>query len=92
MEGFTKVAGRRVEERADKLEQERWESDGGTAALVLADVSKRIEDKFGKVRYGTRRASSYSATGRYDGHSAGARADISGGRTKQMANRRALNS
>jgi len=90
MEGFYKVAGNRVETEAAKREQSRWESDGGSTALVLADVSKRIEDKFGKAKYSTRRQSSYDRAGDMDGRREGSRADLSGGRTKRFASKKQI--
>lgn len=84
-EGFSSRVSARIREQAESRDSERSHS----SALVLADVDRRVAEKFGKVRYGTRRINTDPA-GRSDGRMAGNSADLSGGRTKQFAGRKQL--
>jgi hypothetical protein len=90
MEGYFDRVRNRIKEQANQRESERMSSEGGHTALVLANVQGRIEEKFGKVSYGTRRTHIGCDAGHSDGGYHGARADISGGRTKQISSRKAL--
>lgn len=74
MESFFSTVGNRIVSQARERDRERTHSQ----ALVLADVEKRITEKFGKVRYGSRRASSYDSTAAHYGRKAGENANLSG--------------
>ncbi len=82
----------RVRDRVAEQARERKQTHASGTDMVLVGVQKRIEEKFGKSRYGSRRVSDSCATGRNDGRQAGDRADMSGGQTKQMANRKQVTS
>lgn len=88
-EGYCRRVGERIDEQARERAAELAKDTSGTA-LVLVGVQKRIEEEFGKARYGTRRASDSCAAGRNDGRRAGDRADMSGGQTGRVNARRQI--
>lgn len=86
-EGFMTRVGQRIQEDARNRQQE---NTGTSRELVLTNSKKRVEEHFGKVRYGTRRASNRSAVGRAHGSDAGSSADVSGGKTRGIGSRKQL--
>ncbi len=93
-EGYCDRVRDRINEQAREraAARKREDAETGTSTdLIVVGIEQRVAEKFGKARYGTRRASTnYCATGRNDGNRAGSRADLSGGRTKQFANRKQI--
>jgi hypothetical protein len=80
---------------ADRIREQHREREIVAKAegtdLVLVGAQKRVEEHFGRARYGSRRVQTrYCAAGRHDGQREGSRADLSGGRTRQLGNRRML--
>ena len=93
-EGYCSRVSDLIREQARERAAQRRAEDaeaGTSTALVIVGIEERVAAKFGKARYGSRRVNTaYCATGRADGSYAGSRADLSGGRTKQFANRKQI--
>lgn len=89
MEGFYARVGDRIAVAARKRAAERDEESSTGTDLVLMDIEKRIQQKFGKAKYGKRRTN-YDSTGYADGGKAGNSADLSAGRTRQMGRNKEL--
>jgi hypothetical protein len=83
-EGYSRRVCERLKEQAAKRKDEARSS--GTD-MVLVGIEKRVAEKFGRARYGSRRASDSCAAGRNDGQRAGSRADMSGGTTSRIGSR-----
>lgn len=87
-EGFRARVSSRLREQAQRRDDER---EAG-CALVLAAPMARIEEKFGRVRYGSRSVNTqYCGAAKQDGGRAGASADLSGGSRRGLGNRAGLN-
>lgn len=84
-EGYCDRVRSRIKEQAS---ERKAESVSSGTDLIIVGIEKRVAEKFGKARYGSRRVNDQCATGRNDGRVAGNSADLSGGRTKRMANRK----
>ena len=86
-EGYASRVRARIDEQA---RARRSEARSSGADLVLVGIEQKVAEKFGRARYGSRRVCDTCGAGRSDGAAAGARADLSAGRTRRIANRKEL--
>lgn len=96
MQSWVRTVGNRLEEQHVKLETKINIETSDSLSLVLADkkvqAEKALDEQFGvRLRTSTRVSANYSAAGRSAGSASGRRADLSGGRTRRVGGRGALN-
>lgn len=96
MQSWVRTVSNRLEEQHAKLETKIRVETSDSLSLVLADkrvMSERaLKEQFGvRLVTSTRMSANYSASGRAAGSASGRRADLSGGRTKRVGGRGALN-